>query len=58
MKRIVAEITDVSAFRTETLFEVDEKETVGSILKRSGITGQKDWHYDRAEIVIKLMKES
>lgn len=52
----VAEISDTNIETLKTVFLVDPGETVEALLGRIGMTGAQRWHYDSAEVRLKLAK--
>ena len=55
-EKIVLEKSDGNIEKYRTVFIVDEGETVESLLRRIGITGSSCWHYDQAEVRLKIVK--
>jgi hypothetical protein len=52
----VLEMSEGNIETTKTVFVVQAGETVESLLLRVGLTGLSEWHYDQAEVRIKLVK--
>lgn len=55
--RVVVETTENDIERLETVFEVKPNETVEQLMIRLNITGKVPWHFEQAEIRLKLVKE-
>ena len=53
----VMEFSESNIETTRTMFVVQPGETVEALLLRVGLTGTSNWHYDKAAVVIKLIKE-
>ncbi len=55
-EKIVLEMSEENIEKTTTMYVVLDKETVEALLKRVGLTGFSQWHYDLAEVRIKIVK--
>jgi hypothetical protein len=52
----VLEMSEGNIETTKAVFVVQTGETVEALLRRVGLTGTSGWHYDQAEVRIKLVK--
>ena len=52
----VTEVSEGNIAALETVFLVQTGETVESLLRRVNLTGTAQWHYDCAEVRLKLVK--
>ena len=52
----VLDLSEGNIETTKAVFVVQTGETVESLLRRVGLTGTDRWHYDQAEVRIKLVK--
>ena len=52
----VLEMSEGNIEKTKAVFVVQTGETVEALLRRVGLTGASGWHYDHAEVRIKLIK--
>jgi hypothetical protein len=52
----VLEMSEGNIETTKAVFLVQTGETVEALLRRVGMTGTSGWHYDQAEVRIKLVK--
>ena len=52
----VLEMSEGNIETTKTVFLVQTGETVESLLRRVGLNGTSAWHYNEAEVRIKLVK--
>jgi len=52
----VLELSEGNIETTKAVFLVQTGETVEALLRRAGLTGTTGWHYDQAEVRIKLVK--
>ena len=54
-KRVI-EMSEDNIETTKTVFLIQNGETVEALLRRVGLDGRSRWHYDQAEVRIKLVK--
>jgi hypothetical protein len=54
-KRMI-ELSENNIETTKTVFVVEPGETVEALLLRVGMDGRSRWHYDQAEVRLKLVK--
>ena len=52
----VMELSEGNIETTKTVFLVETGETVEALMRRVGLNGTGNWHYDQAEVRIKLVK--
>ena len=52
----VLELSEGNIETTKTMFLVEPDETVEALMRRVGLNGTSNWHYDQAELRIKIIK--
>ena len=55
-ERRVLELSEGNIEISKTVFVVETGETVESLMRRVNLTGTVSWHYDQAEVRLKLVK--
>lgn len=55
-KKIVYEMSEEAIVPMETILEVQPNETVEMLMMRCDITGKSRWHFDQAQVILKLVK--
>lgn len=52
----VLEMSDGNIETCKTVYEVKQGETVEELFQRVGLNGTSSWHYDQAELRLKIIK--
>ena len=53
-KRVI-EMTEGNIEKMSSIYLVETGETVESLMRRLGLTGTSRWHYDQAEVRLKIV---
>lgn len=55
-EKVVTEFSEQNIVKLRTMYSVLPNETIADLFHRIGLDGKTSWHYDHAEITLKLVK--